>query len=1270
MTRETPPEHDEPVGEVPADAVPSAAAVQLFTDYLRRLEIDPDSNFERFRQENAEHSADLTRLLTQYERVSGILEQLTPTASFSARLRQHYGDSVDPGISLSGQGHPGRRKPSTGTGSKPSDRMLSRLAAQNPSTTRYDLRREIARGGMGAIMEVWDKELRRTLAMKVVLGSKTHADSSQSSEEVAERRLSRFLEEAQITGQLDHPGIVPVHDIGLDDDARVFFTMQLVDGSDLRKVFGLARLRKEGWNERRVVSLLVRVCEAMAYAHSKAVVHRDLKPANIMVGAFGEVYVMDWGLAKVLGTDEPPSRARSGDREESSSDESGTDSDSGSDFARRSARVATDRSDSDSPADDVLRTLDGDIVGTPAYMAPEQARGKLEEVGPHSDIYSVGAMLYHLITGHAPYEPLGEKVAAHVILDAVRKGPPWPLRELQPDVDGELAAICEKAMSREPSARYESMMTLGEDLRNWVEGRGVRAYTSGALYQMRKWVARNRALAGALLTIPALMLVSIVLFIYLQQSNLSKVTEEKANTEAARLAAEEAQGEADRSANQARENERRMAQERDRADREAQDAKDQKERADTAAETARQQSELARLSARQAEGTAYRASLNAAAYSLRLNDAEAARRYLDVCKVSMRSWEWNHLDVAVDSSIGRSIVQEEGVTDLAVSADGGAILTCGMGLRPRLWDPESRRQSKDFDLRGSVVVSGRLELINCALSPDGGIVAVTEHALNDVFLINAYTGDRMYSLEDHTRPVTCVRFSPDGSLTATASLDGTTIIYDTRLARLRQKLEGHEGEVLGVAFSPDGRRLATCGSDRTARIWDVESGEELVTLGDHHTSWVLAIDWSLDGRRVVTASRDGSLAVWDPTTGGLTAVMHGHSGVVRDVLFSEDSATVFSAGEDRTVRQWDAGTGRIRRVFHGHGAEVRSLGRLPGNRIVSASLDKTTRVWDAGWDPEVTEFPAIATATYGTLAFSRDSRTLLAVSPEKRVDRLDAELAAVGQPVVPTDPAAARGTDRRVVALAPQAGVHAIARSDRKVEVHGADGGFQLLDGFDQSIAHLALSRDGTRLAVGASRGMLQSIDLRTLERIEIDLRYSLVSIALSPDGARLATAENDESLRLWDAATGATVGSRRDAHSSRVNELAFSADGRVLGSASRDRTARLWALPEIELLGPELKDHGDSVTAILFSPSGGRVVTGSAGGRVRVWSADTRELLLEYEAHRGPVRDLAMSPDGARLASSALDGGVRIWESETNPERYGLRRSQGSAAGGPDAGR
>ena len=1264
MTRETPPEHEKPVGEVPADAVPSAAAVHLFTDYLRRLEIDPDSDFESFRGENAAHSADLTRLLTEYERVSGILEQLTPTASFSARLRQHYGEGVDPGISLSGEGGGQRPKPSTGTGSRPSDRMLSRLAAQNPSTTRYDLRREIARGGMGAIMEVWDKELRRTLAMKVVLGSKTHADSSQSSEEVAERRLSRFLEEAQITGQLDHPGIVPVHDIGLDDDARVFFTMQLIDGSDLRKVFGLARLRKEGWNERRVVSLLVRVCEAMAYAHSKAVVHRDLKPANIMVGAFGEVYVMDWGLAKVLGSEEPPSRARSADEGEGGGDEPDSDS------ARRSARVATDRSDSDSPADDVLRTLDGDIVGTPAYMAPEQARGKLEEVGSHSDIYSVGAMLYHLITGHAPYEPLGEKVAAHVILDAVRKGPPWPLRELEPDVDGELAAICEKAMSREPSARYESMMALGEDLRNWVEGRGVRAYTTGALYQMRKWIARNRALAGALLTIPALMLVSIVLFIYLQQSNLSKVTEEKANTEAARLAAEEAQGEADRSANQARENERRMAQERDRADREAQDAKDQKERADTAAETARQQSELARLSARQAEGTAYRASLNAAAYSLRLNDAEAARRYLDVCKVSMRGWEWDHLDVAVDSSIGSSIVQEEGVTDLAVSADGSVVLTYGMGLRPRLWEPETKRQRKDFDFRGSVVVSGRLELLNCALSPDGGIVAVTEHSVNAVAMINAYTGDGMYSFNEHSRPVTCVRFSPDGSLTATASLDGTAVVFNTLTARVKHEFVGHVGEVLGVAFSPDGKRLATCGSDRTARIWDVQTGELLVTLGEHHTSWVLAVDWSPDGRRVVTASRDGSLAVWDPVSGGLTAVMHGHSGVVRDALFSEDGSTVFSGGEDRTVRQWDASTGRIRRVFHGHGAEVRGLGRLPGNRIVSASLDKTTRVWDAGWDPALTEFPAIATNTYGTLAFSPDNRTVLAVSPEKRIDRLDAELAAVGEPVVPTDPAAARGTERRVVALAPAAGVYAIARGDRKVELHDADGGFQLLEGFDQSIAHLALSNDGSRLAVGASRGMLQVIDLSSLERVEIVLRYSLVAIALSPDGGRLATAENDESLRLWDAATGATIGSRRDAHSSRVNELAFSSDGRVLGSASRDRTARLWALPELELLGPELKDHGDSVTAILFSPEAGRVVTGSAGGSVRVWSADTRELLLEFKAHPGPVRDLAFSPDGARLASSGLDGGVRVWESETDPERYGVRRSQGSAAGGSDSGR
>ncbi|MHC5209558.1 MAG: serine/threonine-protein kinase, partial [Planctomycetota bacterium] len=185
------------------------------------------------------------------------------------------------------------------SGSAPSE-LVEQLAAHAPKASRYTLEGEIARGGMGAIVKVWDEDLRRHLAMKVVLGE-ADAKPTGRTPVVDERTLGRFLEEAQVTGQLDHPGVVPVHELGVDATGRVYFTMRLVKGRDLKEIFGLVWRGAEGWSQTRALNVLLKACEALAYAHSKGVVHRDLKPSNIMVGRFGEVYVMDWGLARVLG---------------------------------------------------------------------------------------------------------------------------------------------------------------------------------------------------------------------------------------------------------------------------------------------------------------------------------------------------------------------------------------------------------------------------------------------------------------------------------------------------------------------------------------------------------------------------------------------------------------------------------------------------------------------------------------------------------------------------------------------------------------------------------------------------------------------------------------------------------------------------------------------------------------------------------------------------------------------------------------------------------
>ncbi|MFO1078274.1 MAG: serine/threonine-protein kinase [Planctomycetota bacterium] len=337
-------------------------------------------------------------------------------------------------------------------------RMLSELGARSDFGSRYVVEAEVGRGGMGAVFRAQDKRLDRSLAMKVILGQ-ADANRSGRAPAVSPHLLQRFLKEARITGRLEHPGIVPVHEVGVDAAGCAYFTMKLVKGRTLAEVLARSSSRGAEWSRSRVLQVIQRVCEALAYAHEQGVVHRDLKPQNVMVGDFGEVYVMDWGLARCVG--EAP--------------ESGANDVASPDFAGL--------------------THDGAIVGTPAYMPPEQAAGRLNEVGPHSDVYAIGAMLYEMIAGHPPYCGPEEDQEGSNLVRRIAHGPPVKLatRSAPP----ELVAICERAMAHEWCERYATVGALASELGAFLDGRVVRAYASGTWAELVKWVQRNRGLAAA-----------------------------------------------------------------------------------------------------------------------------------------------------------------------------------------------------------------------------------------------------------------------------------------------------------------------------------------------------------------------------------------------------------------------------------------------------------------------------------------------------------------------------------------------------------------------------------------------------------------------------------------------------------------------------------------------------------------------------------------------------------------------------------------------------
>ncbi len=358
--------------------------------------------------------------------------------------------------------------------------------------TRYRIESELARGGMGAVLRAIDCDIRREVAVKYLL------DQSNTKNKV------RFVEEAQITGQLEHPNIVPIHELGVDAQQRIFFTMKMVKGRSLAQIINLLRddpvASDVAYPLNRLLNIFVNVCNALAYAHSRGVVHRDLKPANIMVGDFGEVYVMDWGLAKVLdraelqeiaaplafSVDEPPAMPTA-----TLADESG------------SGNVVTSR---DSTAD---LTQVGAIMGTPVYMPPEQAAGRTDEIDERSDIYSLGAILYEILTLHPPIDKAG---GFWPIVMRVGQGQIAPPAQKAPDrakagrIPVELSAIAMKALAKEKSARYQSVERLQRDIQLFQEGRSVSAKQDTNWEIFSKLVRRNKgASAGAALAIVVLL---------------------------------------------------------------------------------------------------------------------------------------------------------------------------------------------------------------------------------------------------------------------------------------------------------------------------------------------------------------------------------------------------------------------------------------------------------------------------------------------------------------------------------------------------------------------------------------------------------------------------------------------------------------------------------------------------------------------------------------------------------------------------------------------
>ncbi|MGQ0614301.1 MAG: WD40 repeat domain-containing serine/threonine protein kinase [Planctomycetaceae bacterium] len=1049
---------------------------------------------------------------------------------------------------------------------------LQRLAAQVPQLPRYLLQGEVARGGMGVILKVWDQDLRRTLAMKVILG-KVDANSSADTPVADTEYLSRFLEEAQITGQLDHPGVVPVHEIGVDGGGRVFFTMRMVKGRNLEEIFDLARKGEEGWTRTRALGVLLKVCEAMAYAHSKGVLHRDLKPANIMVGKFGETYVMDWGLAKVMGRRDPRDLRIAPDAS--------------------MTRVRTDRREvaaqiSGSP----VMTMDGTVVGTPAYMPPEQAAGRIEELDQRADVYAVGALLYRLLTGQMPYVKPGTRTTGYEVLQRLMGGPPDAVHALDATVPGELAAICEKAMARELADRYPSMEELSEDLRAYLEGRVVRAYETGAVAEFRKWVSRNKGTAAAIAGLLLLAVGGTAIFAWQQRAQVRELRSAQEQIERARSRAEENERKALASESEALVNESRAMRQ------------------------------------------SYVANIVAADASLRTNAAREALLRLESCPPALRGWEWRYLHGKADSSRLSLRGHEGAVTGAAFEPGGTRLASCGEDSTVRLWDPATGQEAFRFPGTTDAVTA-------LAFSPDGSRLAAAARD-NLVRIWDASTGRLLGALAGHEGAVNALAFSADGKRIVTGSADESMRVWDAAgyqlvaqaaelgrpveavafapsgelvaiavedVVELRDattlnavaKIAGHEGRITSLAFSPDGTLLASASLDTTARLWSAGNGAPVAILAGHSDP-VFSVDFDASGERLVTASYDSTVRLWAVPDGAPLRVLLGHSGAVRCARFDAHGARIVSASADRSVRLWDAGAGGAVLVIDSGEDYITSVALAPGGESLASgsSLDGTIRIRDMATGEERKAIAGIGGGV-NAVAYSPDGSLLASGGEEDSTGRLfDAKSGAL----------------------------------------------LRALVGHEASVTSLAFAPDGSLLATGSADNTARLWATRTGECTFVLAGHAqrVAAVAFAAGGAGVATASFDRTVRLWSPSDG-ELQRVLEGHGDSVTSVAFGPSGR-LASGSADQTIRLWD-PATGATLATLRGHAGAISCLAFSPDGSRLASGSFDKTVRVWDLASSEPLLTIPAHKGWVTSLAWSADGTRIVSGSLDHTVKVWRAE-----------------------
>jgi WD40 repeat protein/serine/threonine protein kinase len=1050
----------------------------------------------------------------------------------------------------------------------------------------YELLEEIASGGMGIVYRARQISLNRIVALKMIL----------TGQFARETEIKRFRAEAEAAARLDHPNIVPIYEVG-EAEGRHFFSMRFMEGGTLtaRMSDSKSRLSNES-----AVQLLVKVCRAVHFAHQRGILHRDLKPGNVLLSGEGEPSVSDFGLAKFL---EGASQT----------------------------------------------TATGAGLGSPSYMAPEQASGKPGQISTAADVYSLGAILYEMLTGQPPFRADTPLATLRQVVEQEPKRPSTVNLRADPDLE----TICLKCLEKDPQRRYGSAEDLAQDLERWMRHEPIHARAIGRIGRLSKWARRNPATASLLL------IASLATIGFLVGQSINSVRLARANREV-------------RASNE------------------------------------RLSRSLYESRWRQAEGADRNESIAWFSYFLRDNpgDSAAAARLLSLlssCSFpillhpplihegTINAMDFGgtgeHLATIASEKTARlwnvqsgqieiELPHPEKLTQCVLGGDGDRrLLTISSEPKARLWDLKSRKIIREFGLGPLDPKLGRTvlpdsarrliafnvesntvgvldidsgdwrgprlslpaEIQTFALSEDGHTLATASGS--QVQLWNTASNEPLCAPIRLTDRAWVLRFSENGRWLACLSGQSIWVMDTVTFAREREFPVGSPS----IAFVGNGEHLVTDEYDDVPpRVFNFRTGAVSGSpFGQPQFDW--SGNASLAALRFARASGD-RLTLLDASTGQPQLEPFFHEGwIVRRTLHSNGRVAA-TGSQDRTVRLWSTEMGSTEPLVLQTGGQVWEARWSPtGDRIVTTcttSNHAELRLWNARTGDGLAP-PTRADAMLFVAKWAPDGTRFATASQDSTARIWN------GWTAEPISPPLVHGAPLDYCTFSPDGGILATASADRTVRLWDGHTGKALGDPLPHSDAPLKLvfSSDGHRLASACLDGTIRVWSMPDGKLLLGPLQHEGTCwiAAFSPDDRLLVSASSDGTARLWNATTGKPA-LPPFRHEGPVIWATFSPDGRAIATSTESGMARVWETATGKLVSQPMR-HPGRVWSVQWSPDGQFLATTCVDGAARIWNARSGHLVAEPFWHKKEVRRAEFSPDGQRLLTASFDGTVKIWD-------------------------